>query len=95
MLTLGTAFMYPVNLKCCERVFTRIHLTLRGRLWEIPVDLKDGEPLEVNKFDNDTMLNFGYVLLKGKTAFSFPKTKNIKETKPLNEINNKQNSNQQ
>jgi hypothetical protein len=40
-------------------------------LWEIPVDLKDGESLAVDKFDNDTMLNFGYALLKEKNCIFF------------------------
>jgi hypothetical protein len=39
------------------------------------------KPLEVDKLGNDTMLNFGYTLLKQKPAFTFPKAKNIKENK--------------
>jgi len=37
------------------------------------------KPLEVDKLGNDTMLNFGYAILKQKPAFTFPKAKNIKE----------------
>jgi hypothetical protein len=38
-------------------------------------------PPKVTKLGNDTMLNFGYALLKQKPAFTFPKAKNIKESK--------------
>ena len=46
------------------------------------------KPLEVDKLGNDTMLNFGYAILKEKPAFTFPKAKNIKENKTV-AINNK------
>ncbi len=39
------------------------------------------KPLEVDKLGNDTMLDFGYTLLKQKPAFTFPKAKNIKENR--------------
>jgi len=39
------------------------------------------KPLEVDKLGNDTMLNFGYAILKEKPAFTFPKAKNIKENR--------------
>jgi hypothetical protein len=39
------------------------------------------KPLEVDKLGNDTMLNFGYAILKQKPAFTFPKAKNIKDNK--------------
>ncbi len=39
------------------------------------------KPLDVDKLGNDTMLNFGYALLQKNTTFTFPKAKNIKETK--------------
>ena len=38
------------------------------------------KPVEVDKHGNDTMLNFGYALLKEKSTFTFPKAKNIRET---------------
>jgi hypothetical protein len=38
------------------------------------------KPLEVEKIGNDSMLDFGYALLKERPAFTFPKAKNIKET---------------
>ncbi|MGA2916754.1 MAG: hypothetical protein ABSE89_12080 [Sedimentisphaerales bacterium] len=41
------------------------------------------KPLEVDKLGNDTMLNFGYAILKQKPAFTFPKAKNIKESKTV------------
>jgi hypothetical protein len=47
------------------------------------------KPLEVDKLGNDTMLDFGYALLKQKPAFTFPKAKNIKEDKTV-AVNNKQ-----
>jgi hypothetical protein len=47
------------------------------------------KPLEVDKLGNDTMLNYGYAILKEKPTFTFPKAKNIKETKTV-VINNKQ-----
>jgi len=59
-------------------------------LWEISLDLKDGEPLAVDKFDNDTMLNFGYALLKQKPAFTFPRANNLRANKRV-AINNKLN----
>jgi hypothetical protein len=37
------------------------------------------KPLEVDKLGNDTMLNFGYAILKQEPAFTFPIAKNIKE----------------
>jgi hypothetical protein len=39
------------------------------------------KPLEVDKLGNDTMLNFGYAILKEKPAFTFPKAENIKENR--------------
>ena len=36
-------------------------------------------PTEVDKLGNETMLNFGYALLKQKPKFTFPKAKNLKE----------------
>ncbi|MCX5633523.1 MAG: hypothetical protein NTW93_07625 [Phycisphaerae bacterium] len=39
------------------------------------------KPLEVDKLGNDTMLNFGYAILKEKPAFTFPKAKNIKDNR--------------
>jgi hypothetical protein len=36
-------------------------------------------PPMVDKLGNDTMLDFGYALLKQKPAFTFPKAKHIKE----------------
>ena len=52
------------------------------------------KPVEVDELGNDTMLNFGYALLKKRPAFTFPKAKNIKED-IIVVRNNKQNSNQQ
>jgi hypothetical protein len=39
------------------------------------------KPLEVDRLGNDTMLDFGYALLKQKPEFTFPKAKNIKENR--------------
>jgi hypothetical protein len=36
---------------------------------------------EVDKFGNMTVLEFGYALLQKKTTFTFPKAKNIKESR--------------
>jgi hypothetical protein len=36
-------------------------------------------PTEVDKLGNETMLDFGYALLKQKQAFTFPKAKHLKE----------------
>jgi len=47
------------------------------------------KPVEVDKHGNDTMLNFGYALLKEKPTFTFPKAKNIKQTGAL-AVNDKQ-----
>jgi hypothetical protein len=47
------------------------------------------KPLEVDKLGNDTMLNFGYAILKEKPEFTFPKAKNIKEDRTV-VINNNQ-----
>jgi len=52
-------------------------------------DLKEGEPLAVDKFGNDTMLNFGDALLRKNATFTFPKAKTIKESKVV-EIDPKQ-----
>ena len=49
-------------------------------------------PPKVTKFGNTTMLEFGDALLQKKTAFTFPKAKNIKESRTV-EIENKQNKN--
>jgi hypothetical protein len=48
------------------------------------------KPLEVDKLGNDTMLNFGYALLKQKPAFTFPRAKNLRENRRV-AIDNKQN----
>ena len=40
-------------------------------------------PPKVDKLGNDTMLNFGYALLKQSPAFTFPKAKNIKENRVM------------
>jgi len=37
------------------------------------------EPPAISKLGNDTMLNFGYAMLKEKPMFTFPKAKNIRE----------------
>jgi len=50
------------------------------------------KPLEVDRLGNDTMLDFGYALLKQKPEFTFPKAKNIKENKII-AIGNKYNTN--
>lgn len=39
------------------------------------------KPLEVDKLGNDSMLNFGYSILKQEPVFTFPKAKNIKQTR--------------
>ncbi len=39
------------------------------------------KPLVVDKLGNDAMLDFGYAMLKERHTFTFPKAKNIKETK--------------
>jgi hypothetical protein len=36
-------------------------------------------PPRVDKLGNDTMLDFGYALLKQKPSFTFPRAKHIKE----------------
>jgi hypothetical protein len=38
-------------------------------------------PPKVTELGNETLLNFGYALLKQKSSFTFPKAKNIKENK--------------
>jgi hypothetical protein len=48
-------------------------------------------PTEVTKLGNDTMLDFGCTLLKQKPVFTFPKAKNIKESRMV-EITNTQNN---
>jgi hypothetical protein len=48
------------------------------------------KPLKVDKLGNDTMLNFGYTLLKQKPAFTFPRAKNLMENRRV-VIDNKQN----
>ena len=40
------------------------------------------EPVKISRLGNDTMLNFGYALLKQKPSFTFPKATNIKPAKP-------------
>jgi hypothetical protein len=47
-------------------------------------------PTEVTELGNDTMLNFGYALLKQKHEFTFPIAKNIRENKRV-AIDNRQN----
>jgi hypothetical protein len=47
------------------------------------------EPIKVTKLGNNTMLEFGDALLKKNTTFTFPKAKNIKESKVV-EIDPKQ-----
>jgi hypothetical protein len=39
------------------------------------------KPPRVDKLGNDTMLDFGYAMLKQKPEFTFPKAKNIRETR--------------
>jgi hypothetical protein len=41
------------------------------------------EPPKVSKLGNDTMLNFGLALLDEKPLFTFPKAKNIRETRTV------------
>jgi hypothetical protein len=36
------------------------------------------KPLEIDKLGNDTMLDFGCALFKGKETFTFPKAKNLR-----------------
>ncbi len=43
------------------------------------------DPVKISKAGNDTMLNFGYALLKQKPSFTFPKATNIKPPKPATE----------
>jgi hypothetical protein len=38
-------------------------------------------PPKIDKLGNDTMLDFGYALLKQTPEFTFPKAKNIKATR--------------
>jgi hypothetical protein len=38
-------------------------------------------PPKVDKLGNDTMLDFGYAMLKQKSEFTFPRAKNIRETR--------------
>lgn len=38
-------------------------------------------PPRVDKLGNDTMLDFGYAMLKQKSEFTFPRAKNIRETR--------------
>jgi hypothetical protein len=40
------------------------------------------DPVRISVAGNDTMLNFGYALLKQKPSFTFPKATNIKPAKP-------------
>ncbi len=47
------------------------------------------KPPKVAKLGNDTMLNFGYALLKQKPAFTFPRAKNLRENRMV-AIDNKQ-----
>jgi hypothetical protein len=47
-------------------------------------------PPEITKLGNDTMLNFGYTLLKQKPAFTFPRAENLRANKKV-ATNNKQN----
>ncbi|MGA2172206.1 MAG: hypothetical protein ABSG82_04225 [Sedimentisphaerales bacterium] len=47
------------------------------------------EPPRVSKIGNDTMLNFGYALMKEKPAFTFPRAKNLKKTRMAAIDNNK------
>ncbi|MEK6935478.1 MAG: hypothetical protein AABW67_01700 [Nanoarchaeota archaeon] len=37
-------------------------------------------PLEIDKFGNETMLDFGYAMFKQKSEFTFPKAKNLKKS---------------
>jgi hypothetical protein len=41
------------------------------------------KPLEVDEIGNDTMLKFGYAILNQEPEFTFPKAKNIKETRTV------------
>src|SRR4030042_1265711 len=49
------------------------------------------KPPKVDKLGNTTMLEFGYALLQKNTTFTFPKAKNIKESKivEIDHIKNK------
>jgi len=47
-------------------------------------------PPKVTKLGNDTMLDFGYALLKQKPEFTFTRAKNLRESKKV-AIDNKQN----
>jgi hypothetical protein len=46
------------------------------------------EPPVVSKLGNETMLNFGYALLKEKPAFAFPKAKNLRQSSTVAVIAN-------
>jgi hypothetical protein len=50
--------------------------TIRGSIANLLI-----RPPKVDKLGNDTMLDFGYALLKQKPKFTFPKAKNIKDVK--------------
>lgn len=39
------------------------------------------KPPEVTELGNETMLAFGYALLKKEPVFTFPKAENIKESR--------------
>jgi hypothetical protein len=39
------------------------------------------KPVKVDKLGNDTMLDFGYVLLKQESAFTFPKAENLRQAR--------------
>jgi hypothetical protein len=41
------------------------------------------DPPVVSRLGNETMLNFGHAMLKEKPAFTFPKAKNIRESKTV------------
>jgi hypothetical protein len=42
-------------------------------------------PPRVTKLGNDTMLNFGYAMLKQKPEFTFPRAENLRENKKVKE----------
>lgn len=41
------------------------------------------DPIRISKLGNGTMLNFGYALLNKQSSFTFPKARNIKESKTV------------
>ena len=41
------------------------------------------KPVKVDKLGNDTMLDFGYALLKQQPAFTFPRAENLRQARIL------------